>query len=126
MSVGITQHLDGSIHHLDGMQIDDDGSQGLPVSVNVGSALSILQARGARSHGGTTQNKYMNFFPMWTSDIDIGLNEVVVPNHKQGFFGSKDYLSLVWYLISSVVMMMRLIAQIKPSISTSQKLSLAI
>ena len=61
-----------------------------------------------------------------TSDIDIGLNEVVVPNHKQGSFGSKDYLSLVWYLISSVVMMVRLIAQIKPSISTSQKLSLAI
>ena len=26
------------------------------------------------------------------SDIDIGLNEVIVPKNKQGSYGSKDYL----------------------------------
>ena len=60
----------GSVHHLDGIQIDDDGSQGLPTSVNVGSAPSIPQARGAGDHGGTTQNKYVNFLSQMDEKSD--------------------------------------------------------
>ena len=94
MSDGITQHLDGLVHHLDGIQIDDDGSQGLPTSVNIGFAPAIPQARGDGGHGGTNQNKNENFFSHMDekSDIDIGLNEVIVPKNKQGSYGSKDYL----------------------------------
>ena len=84
MSDGITQQLNGLVHHLDGIQIDDDGSQGLPTSINVGSAPVISQTRGAGGHGRTTHNKYVNFFSHLNekSDIDIGLNELVVPKNK--------------------------------------------
>ena len=85
---------DGSVHHMDSIEIDDDGSQGLPRPVNDGSAPSIPQAKDARDHGGTSQNKYMNFFSCMNekSDIDIGLNEVVAFKTKQCSYGSKDYL----------------------------------
>ena len=84
MSNGITQQLDGSLHHLDGIQIDDDGSQGLPTSVNVRSAPVRPQVRGAGGNGGTTQNEYVNIFSCMDemSDIDIGHNDVVVPKNK--------------------------------------------
>ena len=52
----------GLVLHMEIVEIDD-GSQGLPTSVNVACAPSIPQTRGAGGHGGTTQNKYMNFFP---------------------------------------------------------------
>ena len=79
MNDGITQQLDGLIHHLDEIQIDDDGSQGLPTSVHVRSAPVIPQARDTGGHGGTTQNKYMNFFSHMVekSDIDIGLTKLL-------------------------------------------------
>ena len=81
MNNGITQYLDGLIHHLDGIQIDDDGSQGLPKSVNAGFAPSIHQAQGAGVHGRSASNKYVNFSSHMdvTSDIDIKSNQVVVP-----------------------------------------------
>ena len=44
----------GSVHHTGSIEIVDDGSQGLPMSVNVRSAPSIPQARGAGDHGGVT------------------------------------------------------------------------
>ena len=45
MSDGITQQLDSLVYHLDGIQLDDDGSQGLPSSVNVRYVSVIPQAR---------------------------------------------------------------------------------
>ena len=45
----------GSVQHMDSTEIDDDGSLGLPTSVNVGSAPSISHARGVGGHGGTTK-----------------------------------------------------------------------
>ena len=84
MSDVITQQLDGLVHHLDGIQIHDDGSQGPPTSVNVGYAPVIPQARVTGCHGGTIQIKHVDFFSQMNekSDIDIGLNEVIVPKNK--------------------------------------------
>ena len=62
MSDGITQNLDGLVHHLDGIQIDDDGSLVLPKSVNVRSATFTTQARATGGHDGKTHNKFVNFF----------------------------------------------------------------
>ena len=94
MSDAITQQLGGLVHYLDGIQIDDDGSQGLPSSVNVGPAPVIPQTRGTGGHSGTTKNKYANFFSHMDekSDIDIGLNKVIVPKNKQDSYGYMDYL----------------------------------
>ena len=71
---------DGSVHHMDSIEIDDDGSQGLQKSVNVRSVQSIPQARGNGGHGWSNQNKYVNLFSFMDekSDIDTRLNEVVV------------------------------------------------
>ena len=63
------------------------------------------------------------------SDIDIGLNKIVVPKNEQGSYGSKDYLNslnlsealvvLKFYVASHllVVMMARLIVEMKPKIA---------
>ena len=72
------------------------------------------------------------------SEIDIGLNEFVVPINEQGSCGSKDYLhslefsiaphdpkfGVASHFISSCNG--KMIAEIKPSISTSKKSLLAI
>ena len=44
--------------------------------------------------GGTTQNKYMNSFSHMDEKFDsiIGLNDIVVPKNKHGYYGSKNYL----------------------------------
>ena len=79
--MSICDNMSGSsIHHMDSIKIDDDWSQGLLTSVNIRSEPSMSQARGARGHGGTTQNKYVSFFFHMDekSDIDIELNDVVV------------------------------------------------
>ena len=72
------------------------------------------------------------------SDFKIGLNKVVIPKNKQGFSGSRNYLCNLGLstapldfkfdvdLISSVAVMMRLITEIKPNISTSKKPLLAL
>ena len=53
---------DVTVFHVDDIQIDDDGSHGLPSLINAGFAPSIPQGRGSGGNGGTTQNEYVTFF----------------------------------------------------------------
>ena len=69
MSDGITQHVDGLIHHLDEIQAGDDESKGLLTSVNVGSALSIPQARGNEGHGELHKTNVRTSSPMWMISV---------------------------------------------------------
>ena len=130
----------GAVCHMDSIEFDNDGYQGLPTSVNAGSALSIPQAWGTGGHGGTTQSKHVNLFSHKNekSDIDIGLKNVFVPKNKQSSYGSKDYLHILKLSVALLdpqigvishfiaIMMGRLIVEIKPIISKSMKPLLAI
>ena len=71
---------DGTVCHIDDIQIDDHRSQGLPTSINFRFVPSIPQERDSGCNGEPTQNKYVNFFFQIRekSDIDIGLNKIVV------------------------------------------------
>ena len=77
----------GSVYHMERIEIDDDESQGLLTAVNVRSAPFMPQARDTKSHGRTTQNQDVNLLSHIDekSDIDIGLNEVVVPKTSKFF-----------------------------------------
>ena len=112
-------------------QANDDGSQGLPTTVNVRSAAVIPSSRGAGGHGGTTQNNNMNFFSCLDekSDIDIELNKVVFPKNQQDSYGSHDILcnlELSTAPLEHKFGVARLIAEIKPIMNTSKKSLLAI
>ena len=61
----------GSIHLMDSIEIDDDGSQGLPTSVNIRSVPFTPQARGAECHCKTIHNKYLNLFSCMDEKSDI-------------------------------------------------------
>ena len=61
----------GSVHHMDNIEIDDDGTQVLPKSVNIVFTSSIPQERETGDHGRTTQNKHVNFFSCMDEKSDI-------------------------------------------------------
>ena len=63
-------------------------------STNVGLAPSIPLARGRGGNGGTIK-KYLTFFSYMNEkqDIQIELNEVVVPKNKQGVLRLSSQIS---------------------------------
>ena len=48
-------------HHDDKIEIDDDGSEEVPLSINVSLALFIHKTQSSGDNCGTTKNKYVTF-----------------------------------------------------------------